>query len=283
MSIRPAVLPRQGQVLLHHHRPQGHGRRRHRGAPGVIREPHGYPEGLGQMGNRPQVHLLRRRRVGTGALEQHQLPAAAFAQRAHRLPDLLQGRHAGGQDHRLARGCHAPQEGEVHQLEGGDLVQGDVHRLQKRHRGGIEGAGEEDQPETFGDFLEARLPVPRGVSLLVQAVQGSPLPGRAFADAEPGLIRIQGQGVGGVGLELDGVRPGLPGRFDQAHRPVEVLPMVGRQLGDDKHRLTGSDAAISEGDRGEKRRRTIHGSSSPYSRLSLTWTRLPSWTKKAPG
>ena len=49
-------------------------------------------------------------------------------------------------------------------------------------------------------------------------------------------IAVDGDRVGGVGLELDRVGAGGVGAVDELDRGLEALPVVGRDLGDDVDR-----------------------------------------------
>ena len=49
------------------------------------------------------------------------------------------------------------------------------------------------------------MPLPRGVGLLVEIVEGSAGPGTLIADLEQVLAGINRNGIGCVGLQLDGI------------------------------------------------------------------------------
>src|SRR5262249_33775773 len=96
--------------------------------------------------------------------------------------------------------------------------------------------------------------------------------------------RTKGQGVRGVGLDLDRVGAALGRHLDGGERGLELAPVVGRELGDDQDPGLVSDDAISDlevlHDAGSMTRRVYHAQKStataarPLSRWS---TRLPRW------
>ncbi len=89
---------------------------------GVIGEPHLDPEALAQHGDGTQVIFGRRRRIAADAVQQRQLAVAVLECHLDRGGDLGLVRHAGGHDKRLAGLGGVANEGQIHQLEGGDFV-----------------------------------------------------------------------------------------------------------------------------------------------------------------
>src|SRR6185312_4851105 len=86
------------------------------------------------------------------------------------------------------------------------------------------------------------MPYPRGVSPLVKFVQRSTSP-EAFIDLEVGLIRLQGNRVSRIGLDLDRVGTRLFGLLDDAKRRLNISVVIGRHLGDDVGRCPGTNLA----------------------------------------
>ncbi len=172
---------------------------------GVVGQAHLAAEQVAQVGDGAQVAVLRAGRIGAGALEQHDVLAAAGAQGAHGLVQLGQGGHAGGDDHRLAGGGDLADQRQVGVLEGGDLIAGGPQVFEKVDGGVIEGGAEGDQPQRLGPFDEGGMPFPGRAGDLVQLVQALAVPEAALVvDEEIAGADWQGHGVGGVGLELDG-------------------------------------------------------------------------------
>ena len=75
-------------------------------------------------------------------------------------------------------------------------------------------------------------------------MQGAPVP-EAAADPELRPVDVQGDGVGGIGLDLDRVAAGGGGGIDQAQRAVQAAIVVPRQLADDVGRVVGADPATT--------------------------------------
>lgn len=119
--------------------------------------------------------------------------------------DIGQGGDAGRDDHRLALAGGVLDQGNVGDLEGGDLVEGDVESLQKIDGTGVEGGGEEDEPLLVCFCLDGGMPLPGGVCLLIELVQGGAIPESALIDLEILIVAIKGHGVGRIGLDLDGI------------------------------------------------------------------------------
>jgi hypothetical protein len=74
-----------------------------------------------QVGDRAQVGVFRAGGIGAGALEKHQLFSAGLAGGAHRVVELAQRRHAGGDDQRFACGGGLLDQGQLVVREAGDL------------------------------------------------------------------------------------------------------------------------------------------------------------------
>jgi hypothetical protein len=95
-------------------------------------------------------------------------------------------------------------------------------------------------PALGGPLEDRAVPGVGGLGLLVELVQAAPVP-QAAVDLELGPVDIQRDGVGGVGLQLDGVAAGVGGRVDHLQRPVEAAVVVSRQLADHIGRIVGAD------------------------------------------
>ena len=76
------------------------------------------------------------------------------------------------------------------------------------------------------------MPSPRHMRLLVKIVEGAPVP-QAAANVEVFAIGIEGDGVGGVGLQLDRIGTAGLGRADDVQRVLQLAVVVGRHFGND--------------------------------------------------
>ena len=193
------------------------------------------------MRNGAEVHLLGFRRIAAGAFEQDELLRAGGTRGLHRLLDLRECRHAGGHDERAARARHAADEREIHEFKRRDLPRGHIHLFQELDGGFIERRGEKTEAQTARDGLQPGLPVPRGGGFAVEVVQHAALPCRAGADAEILPVAVEGDGVGGVGLEFDRIRARRVRRPHDGHRLLEVLAVVRGQLRDDVSGMARTD------------------------------------------
>ena len=87
---------------------------------------------------------------------------------------------------------------------------------------------------------------------MIELVKRLAGPERPFDDAETGKIAVEGDRVGRVGLQLDGIGAGLLGRPDDLDCLIETLIVIARHLGDDVGGVTGTD--LSSADRNSRRR-----------------------------
>src|SRR5690606_23222188 len=76
------------------------------------------------------------------------------------------------------------------------------------------------------------MPVPRHVGLLVQLIQRLAVP-QPTVDLKLFRVAIQSDGVGGIGLQLDRIRPGFLGFLNDFQRGLQAAIMVGGEFGDD--------------------------------------------------
>ncbi len=250
--VRPAVGARQGEVLFDDAGAKRYGRHRRGRAGCVVGKARHHAEGLGQMRNGAQIGVGEGGRITAGAMQQDQILGAVGAGRGDGLVDLGEIGHAGGDDHRLAQPGDRGDQRQVDDLEGRDLVGRRVQTSQQVDGGLIERAGEGDDSRVAGGGEQPLMPIVGGIGGLVELIQRLAVPQSAL-DLEDLLVAVQRQGVGGVGLQLDGVGAGFGGDLDGAQRPVDVAQMVGRQLGDDERRLAGTDAATGDVELGQGR------------------------------
>ncbi|MNJ36513.1 hypothetical protein D3C77_313040 [compost metagenome] len=78
------------------------------------------------------------------------------------------------------------------------------------------------------------MPLPGGIGLLVELVERGAIPDGALIDLEILVVAIQGDGVGRIGLDLDGIGAARLGRPYRRQRRLQGVAVVGRQLGDDE-------------------------------------------------
>ncbi|MNZ87020.1 hypothetical protein D3C78_1058670 [compost metagenome] len=76
-------------------------------------------------------------------------------------------------------------------------------------------------------------------------------------DLELFRVAVEGDGVGGVGLQLDGVGASLFRFLDDLQRGFQLAVMVGGKLGDDVRGCVGSDAAAGNADAGSVRHAVV--------------------------
>ncbi len=91
------------------------------------------------------------------------------------------------------------------------------------------------------------MPLPGGVRLLVEIVETVAVP-QPPLDVEHRVVVVDGQGVGGIGLQLDRVGAGRLRRLDQRQGAAEIAVVVAGDLGDDVRRMAGSDRPAGNGD-----------------------------------
>ena len=77
---------------------------------------------------------------------------------------------------------------------------------------------------------------------LIQLVQRLPVPQAAF-DLKLGRVTAQRDGVGGVGLDFDGIGTGSLGLFYDVEGGLQAAVMIGRHLGNDIGRVGSADGA----------------------------------------
>src|SRR5512146_1646101 len=95
-------------------------------------------------------------------------------------------------------------------------------------------------------LLQFAMPLPRCECLGVKVVQSSAIPNRAAANLERRAIAADGDGIRGVGLELDGVRAGFFRGVDQPDGLLQILIVVCRQLRHDVQGMAGTDTVIAD-------------------------------------
>jgi hypothetical protein len=129
-------------VLLDHRSSERNAGDGHADAQRVVRKSDLAIETRSQIRKRRQIRVLGRRRIAAAAFQQDQVPATLAACGADRFVELRNTRQSGGNEERLAGGGSTTNQGEVHVLEGRDLVAGNVETLEQVDRGRFEGGAE---------------------------------------------------------------------------------------------------------------------------------------------
>src|SRR5262252_5311445 len=245
--IDSAHAAAQGDVFLDDARAQGHAGDRHLAAERAVGEANDAPELPAERGNGREVHLLGPRRVRAHAVQHGDIPGARGRQGPDGESHFLERCHASRQDDRLAGGADAPQELQIDDLEGSDLVRGYPQPFEKIHSALVERRREQRYPVFRRDPLELRVPRPWCVGLLVELVERLPLPFAIGAlDAKPLVVAVDGEGVCGVRLELDGVDARSTRGLDDPGGKGETLVVIPRQLRDDVTRIPCPDGPAGD-------------------------------------
>ena len=217
-TVGPFVGAVEGEVLFDQTGSQGHCGHRGGGTQGVIRQPRHGAEAPSQFGHLPQVGLVHGGRVAADAVEQSQILAARVPSRGHRFLDFRLAGHAGGHDHGLAGAGHIADQGQVHYLEGGDLVGRGVETFEQIHRRLVEGRGEHRDTTLASVFEHGPVPFEGGLRPFVQVIELVTIP-QATLDHEIRCIAVDSHGVGGIGLQLYGIRAAALSGIDGFQRP----------------------------------------------------------------
>ena len=244
-GVDPALGPAEGEVLLDEDCPQGHRSHGGRRAEGMVGQAGHDPEALCHVRQGGQVHARHGCRVGARAVQDDQVLGPRPAGGLHRLGDLGLGRHPRGHDQGPSGRGASADKGQVHQFKGGDLVGGRAEVFEQVHGREVEGRGEQGHARLAGLFEQGRVPVPGRVGLGVELVEAAAVP-KAPLDAESRPVMVEGDGVGGVGLDLDGVGTRLGRRRDQVQGAFDVAIVVARHLGHHIGRMAGPDGPAGD-------------------------------------
>lgn len=85
-------------------------------------------------------------------------------------------------------------------------------------------------PQSLRLFLQFRLPFPWRVGLSVKIVKIPARPQGVLAHQKLGPLGIDGQRVGGISLQLDGIGTRFLGSTDDLHGILERMAMIRRHL-----------------------------------------------------
>ena len=254
-AVRAAVRAAQGQMLLDHPRAQGDRGGGYGVSHGMVGKAGEAAEGTAQGGHHVQMDVLIGGGIGGDAFHQKHVFVSFLPAGREGAFDIPQVGHSRRQDHGLMQAGDPADEGDVGDLIGGHFVGGHVHGRHEIHRRGIEGGGKAFHSQPVRFLHQLRLPLPGSISLLVQPVEGGSVPDGSLVDLKIGGIAVQGDGVRGIGLQLDGIRSGFPRRMDDLQGSVVVLEMVGRHFRHDEDRTVFPYGAGADG------KRSIHEAS----------------------
>ena len=126
---------------------------------------------------------------------------------------------------------------------------GRAEALEQVDGGLVERRGEEGDAQLARLGEQGLVPFERRVRFLVEVVEGAAVP-EAALDAEIRPVMVDGEGVGGVGLNLDRVGAGRRRRLEHRQRPLEAAIVVSRQLADDIGLVVAADRTAGDGDGG---------------------------------
>ena len=117
-----------------------------------------------------------------------------------------------------------------------------MQRLQKIHGSRVERRRERKNALVSGVREDLLVPFPRRVGLVVQVVETAPSPQlMPIREPEARGIRVDGDGVSRVRLQLDGVRARFSGHRDDVQRTLQVAVVVAAHLSDDERVRLRSD------------------------------------------
>ncbi len=245
-GVRSAVRPGQGDVLFDDAGAQRDGGHRRGGPQRVIRQTGDAAEVLGQARDHAQVGVGVPGRIGADAMQQGD-GRSGFPRRLHCRRDLARAGHAGGDDQGPSGARGPADQRQVDRFEGGDLEGRRVQPLEQLHGGLVEGRGETGDATAVCAREQRLVPFEGREGFRIEVVEGAPRPEAALDDEARASV-VEGDGVGGIGLQLDRVRAGLGGGVDQLQRPLQASIVVARQLGDHIGRTIRPDRTSGDGE-----------------------------------
>jgi len=120
-------------------------------------------------------------------------------------------------------------------LKARDLVGGCTEILQEIDGSFIKRRTKADQAQLTGPLHDRGMPFPGGVGLFIEVVEVLASPeGIGIDDLEAAAAHVERYRVGGVGLQLDRVGPGLGRCFHDCQSALQTLVVVVGHLGDHK-------------------------------------------------
>ena len=221
--------------------------RRYRGADPhrMVRKSDRAAKQLAQVGNGPHIGVFGRRGVGAGAFQQGQITAAAAAGGFYCLGDFDDGGHTSRNNDRFSGLGDASDEREVDTFKRRDFVNRRIQAFEKIDCAGVKGRAKADHAAGPRTLHDGGVPFPGGMRCRVECVQRLATPERArVLDRKFSARQVERHGVGGVGLQLECVRPRVGGGVDNRQRAIERLVMVARHLRDDEGLAVAAPVAL---------------------------------------
>lgn len=227
------------------------------------------------MGDGADVGVFGAGRVGTGALEQHELGAAGITGGEHCIIKLAEAGHAGGDDQGLAGGSSLLNQRQVVVLEAGDLVSGDTKIFKEVDCSFITREAEADQAQLTGPLHDRAVPLPGGVCLFVEVVEVLASPeGIGITDVEAAATHVERHRVGGVSRQRDRMGARLSCRFHDRQDSIQALVAVAAHLSNHKRGMVYTDWASGHFDRHGAREPETAG---PGKKISMAVKPSASW------
>jgi hypothetical protein len=194
-----------------------------------------------------EVQLVHLARVGRGGMGDHEAGAVgmvAGAHGLHRVDDLLQRGHAGGNHQRPAGGTGLQQQGDIGQGGAGHLVERRFELLDEIHRRLVPAGGGPVDPEFPAITVDLFVFVEAEFHPAAVVDVGHPAPGRIALQMP--LIHGHAE-FGGALLELHAIGAGAHRAEDEFLRGIHGTVVVDADLGDDVNRMAVADHALADG------------------------------------
>ena len=132
-------------------------------------------------------------------------------------------------------------------FKAGDLISRCLELLKKVDRALIKWRAEAEHAVLAGSLHDRPMPLPGGVGLGIEIVQVLAGPEAALiADLEIATAHIEGDRVGGVGLQLEGMGTGLGRCIHDGQGTLQALIVITAHLGDHQRWLIRADQTIAD-------------------------------------
>ena len=180
-------------------------------------------------------------------MQDSQFLTAAFACCVNGLLNFIGVGHTRGNDHGLAGAGNVLDQPVIDGFKGRDFVGWRVQVFQQINGCVVKRRAEDGDAQLVSVLKQRGVPIPRRVGLLVQVVKRAAVP-QPTTDTEIFRIAVQRDGVGAVGLQLDGIGAGLFGGLDNFEGSFNVAVVVGGHFCDDVGRMRRVDNSIVDRD-----------------------------------
>ena len=158
-------------------------------------------EQVTQMRDGSNVGIFRTGGVCASTLEQNELGAAGGSCGTHGILKFTEAGHSGGDNQGLAGGSSLFDQRQVIVLETGDLVGGCIEIFKKFNGCFVKRRAEADQIKLAGSIHDRSMPLPRGISLLIEIMKVLARPERIrVIDLKAATPHVQGHRVSGISL-----------------------------------------------------------------------------------